>query len=98
MAEFTSKKGELYIDGKQVIKGWESYSGWYWFATEKVQMQDSVINGKVHASDQIWFGLVQGFEEEWGDFSESEIMALAPKVWEIKKINLPSSGRRDGHD
>ena len=29
-----NKNGELYIKGKKVLKGWESMSGWYWFATE----------------------------------------------------------------
>jgi hypothetical protein len=55
------------------LKGWESYAGWYWFATEKIQKQDSVIDGVTYKNDQIWFGLVQGSEEEWGDFSEAEL-------------------------
>jgi len=93
---FSSEKGDLFIDGKKVIKAFESWSGWFWFATEKVQVQDSVIGGKVYKNDQIWFGFVQGLEEEWGDFSESEIMSLAPRTWEIPKKALQYSGRRNG--
>lgn len=95
MAKFTEKNGKLLIDGKEVLKGWESFSGWYWFATEKVQVQDSVIGDKVFKNDIIWFGLVQGFEEEWGDFSQAEIEALSPKTWKIPMKNLPWSGRRN---
>jgi len=44
--------------------------------------------------DTIWFGLVQGVEEEWGYFSQAEIEQLKPKTGEIPKKNLPYSGRR----
>jgi hypothetical protein len=95
MVEFKSENGTLYIDGKKVVKGWEAYSGWYWFATEKDSTQDSVLaDGKVIKDDIIWFGLVQGQYEEWGYFSEGELKILGPKVWEIPKRNLPWSGRR----
>ena len=94
MAVFSEKDDKLYIDGKEVLAGWESYSGWYWFATEKVRKQDSIINGKVYEGDQIWFGFVQGHFEEWGEFSQAEIEALTPKTWPIPHKNLPWSGRR----
>lgn len=94
MSKFESKNGSLYIDGKKVLRGWESYSGWYWFATEKDCEQDSILNGKVIEGDIIWFGLVQGQYEEWGYFSEGELKGLSPKVWEIPQRNLPWSGRR----
>ena len=29
-----TKNGKLYVNDSEVIKGWESISGWYWFATE----------------------------------------------------------------
>jgi hypothetical protein len=93
MAEFEEKDGKLFIDGKEVLKGWESFTGWYWFATEKVQEQTSLIDGK-WVKDTIWFGFVQGFEEEWGDFSQAELESLKTQVWEIPKRNLPWSGRR----
>jgi len=85
---------DLFINNKKVLKAWESFSGWYWFAVEKVQVQDSIIDEKVYEGDQIWFGLVQGLEEEWGDFSEGEINSLKPKTWEIPKSNWAWSGRR----
>jgi hypothetical protein len=44
--------------------------------------------------DTIYYGLVQGFEEEWGYFSQAEIERLEPKTWKIPKKNLPYSGRR----
>ena len=94
MAKFESRGEELYIDGNRVIKGFESYSGWYWFATEEAYKQDSEIDGKVYKDDTIWFGLVQGFEEEWGYFSQAEIESLKPRTWEIQKKDLPYSGRR----
>lgn len=93
MAEFSEKDGKLFLDGKEVLRGWESFTGWYWFATEKVQEQVSILNKKP-VKDTIWFGFVQGLEEEWGDFSQAELEALKPKVWEIPKRNLPYSGRR----
>ena len=92
-AKFEDKNGNLFINRKKVLKAWESFQGWYWFAVEQVRKQESIINGKA-VKDTIWFGLVQGFEEEWGDFSQAEIESLGPKVWEIPKKNLPYSGRR----
>jgi len=97
MATFESKGEELYIDSKKVIKAWESFSGWYWFATEKAGTQDSYLSdGKILHNDTIWFGLVQGFEEEWGYWSEGELNELIQRglVWEIPKKGLPFSGRR----
>ena len=94
MANFEERDGKLFIDGKEVLKGFESMTGWYWFATEKVQEKVSVING-MHVKDTIWFGFVQGFEEEWGDFSQAELESLRPQVWELPKKALPWSGRRE---
>lgn len=87
MAKFEEKDSELYIDGKKVLKAWESFSGWYWFAVEKVDEC---------AGKPVWFGFVQGLEEEWGNFAEAELNPLIAtgKVWEIPEINLVFSGRR----
>jgi len=92
--EFNSNGTDLYIDGKKVLRGWESFSGWYWFATEESHKQDSMIEGKVYPNDTIYFGFVQGFEEEWGYFSKAELERLRSKVWEIKKCDMPYAGRR----
>jgi len=98
VAKLRTKGENLYIDDEhgthyKVLRGWESLFGWYWFAIEKVRNQISVINGK-KIKDTIWFGFVQGFCEEWGNFSQAEIESLDPKTWEILKENLHFSGRR----
>jgi len=81
---------------KKVIRGFESFSGWYWFAFELDHVQDSDMgDGKVIVGDKIYYGLVQGHEEELGYFSEGEILSLGSKAWEIPKKNLPWSGRRN---
>jgi hypothetical protein len=94
MAKFEALGDELYIDGKKVLRAWESWNGWYWFATEKVREQMSVLANGDSKLDTIWFGYVQGSEEEWGYFSQAEIESLKTKVWKIKKRDLPYSGRR----
>jgi hypothetical protein len=81
MPTLKTVKGKLEIDGKPVLSGWESYSGWFWFGIEEVE-------------PGYWFGLVQGEEIEWGYFSVDEIMALSPMAWKIKPQDLPISGRR----
>ena len=81
----------------KVIKGWESYSGWYWFATEKfVQPPGHLYSGLV---PDLYSGLVQGHEEEFGSWSMQELAPLivSNKVWEIKSIDLPHAGRRHAH-
>jgi hypothetical protein len=98
MAKFESRDGDLYIDSQKVIKGYESVTGWYWFATEDAGKQDSYMGGdQIINDDQIYFGLVQGQYEEWGYFSEGELKQLVKKgwVWEIKRQDLPYSGRRE---
>lgn len=93
MGKLETKDGKLVIDGKEVVKGWESYSGGYWFAVDKNHEQISLINGK-EVKDVIWFGYVQGLSDEWGYFSEAEIDSLKPKTWEIQPQDLPYAGRR----
>jgi hypothetical protein len=93
-AKFKMSGEELYIDGRRVIEVWESFNGWYWFGVERAWKQDSLIRGKVYQDDQIWFGYIQGFEEEWGCFSEKELELLSPKVWKVPKRNWAWTGRR----
>lgn len=96
-----TKGGKLYAGKHEVLKGWESFSGWYWFAVEKVEERQvadgsgSVMADGSVVDDTIWFGLVQGFEEEWGDFSEAEIRSLGNRAWPIKPQDLPYAGRRN---
>ncbi|MHB8095350.1 MAG: hypothetical protein ACYDH0_10470, partial [Candidatus Aminicenantales bacterium] len=63
-------------------------------ATEEPHKQDSVIEGVVYKDDTVYFGLVQGFNEEWGYFSKVEIERLKLNVWEIEPQDLPYTGRR----
>jgi len=63
---------EVTIRGKPVIRVWESFSGWYWFATEKVD-------------EHLWFGFVNGMEDEWGYWDERELASCAPLVWEVPR-------------
>lgn len=93
MNRFEARNGELFINGRKVLRGWESFNGWFWFAVEKVQNRTSWINGRP-VRDTIWYGLVQGAFEEWGDFSQAELEALRPNIWEIPRNQLPWSGRR----
>lgn len=92
--------GKLYAGEHEVLKGWESFSGWYWFAVEKVEERrvadgsGSVMADGAVVDDTIWFGLIQGSEEEWGDFSEAEIRSLGNMAWAIKPQDLPYAGRR----
>lgn len=92
---FETRDGQLYIDGKRVIKAWESWSGWYWFAVEAQEERVKAVPG-LYIVDTLYFGLVQGFEEEWGYWRESELRPLIRKglVWEIRQEDLPFAGRR----
>ena len=79
----------LYIGGNKVLKGWESYSGWYWFATE-LGDQDARGQGADH------FGYVQGMEPEFGYFSMREMQPLIDqgRIWELPQDALSYSGRQ----
>ncbi len=73
------------VNGKKIIRAWESFSGIYWLAVEEAYKQDSVIDGRVYKDDRIYFGLVTGPIPEWGYFSEKELELNKPLVWEIPK-------------
>jgi hypothetical protein len=55
---------------------WESFSGWYWFVTE-------------YHEGSLAFGLVKGWEVEWGYFDLDELHQLKrqAKVWKVPKKN-----------
>ena len=55
---------------------WESFSGWYWFITE-------------YHEGTLAFGLVKGWEIEWGYFDLAELRRLSrhSKVWKVPKRN-----------
>ena len=75
------ENGALFVGPHKVLKGWESFTGWYWFGVEE-------------AEPGRWFGFVQGQEEEWGYFDVNEIKALGNMAWPIKAQDLPYAGRR----
>jgi hypothetical protein len=60
----------------KLLEVWESFTGWYWFVTE-------------YHEGSIAFGLVRGFEEEWGyfDLNELRVLALRSHVWKVPKRN-----------
>lgn len=79
------------IQGKPVIEIYESFDGSYWFITEKLYKQDSVINGKVYEDDQILFGYARLSAcpeyAEFGNISETELNLLKPRIWKVPKKN-----------
>ena len=83
MPQLNTKDGKLFVDETEVLEGYESFSGWYWFITER----DAYGEG-------IHFAFVQGTHDEWGSVSQQELESLYPKVWKINDIDLPHAGRR----
>lgn len=79
------------IKGEPVIEIYESFDGSYWFITEKLYKQDSVINGRVYKNDQILFGYARlsGCPEyaEFGNISETELKLLGSCIWKVPKEN-----------
>ena len=79
------------IKGEPVIEIYESADGSYWFITEKLYKQDTVINSKVFKNDQILFGYVRLAAcpecAEWGNISETELSQLGSWVWKVPKEN-----------
>ena len=65
---------------KPVLGGWESFTGWYWFAVE--------MEGP-HC-----FGYVQAIDKEWNYFDSDEIEA-SHICWKINPCDLPHAGRRE---
>lgn len=90
-SEQMKNKELVTIKGKQVIEIYESFDGSYWFITEKLYKQDTVINGQVYKDDQILFGYVKLSAcpeyAEWGNISETELKLLGNRVWKVPKEN-----------
>jgi hypothetical protein len=60
----------------QVLEVYESFSGWYWFITEKTDKDE-------------YFGLVRGFETEWGYVDMIELRGLMGQgvIWKVPEMN-----------
>ena len=84
--------GGLQVEGKNVIKMWESMQGWYWYAIEDQGQYETADGGTAHA----WYGFVQGFSEEWGTWDSIELEQNG--VWTVPKSNWHWSGRRDNYE
>ena len=84
-------KETVTIKGVPVIDIYESFDGSYWFITETLYRQDSVIDGKVYKDDQILFGYVRLAAcpecAEWGNVSETELKLLGNRVWKVPQKN-----------
>ncbi|NQT81037.1 MAG: hypothetical protein HQ555_11685 [Candidatus Aminicenantes bacterium] len=72
MAKFETKGKDLYIDDHKVLRGWESWNVWYWFATEKEREQLSDLGDSKGTPDTIYFGFVQGLRK-------NGVISLRPK-------------------
>jgi len=87
--------GKLFVDSDlpnhdkpiEVLNGFESMRGEYWFVTEKP---------KVGSRDPRSFGFLQHtYGWEWGYIDEAWLkLAGRHHVWSIKKIDLPYAGKR----
>lgn len=64
------------VNGKPIIRAWESFSDWYWFGLEEV-------------SPGYWFGFVVGICPEFGYFSERELNELKHQIWPVKQCDIP---------
>ena len=75
------------IQGEPIIEVYESFDGSYWYITEKLYMQDSIIDGKVYKDDQILFGYARlsvcPEYAEFGNISETELKLLGNRVWKV---------------
>ena len=74
-----------------VLEVYESFSGWYWFITEKEKIPCEAIDGSFGF---VAYGLVRGNETEWGEIWMPEVEAeikrgRAWKVPEENYIGLP---------
>jgi len=86
-AKIVRGDNSMTIDGHKVLKIWESFSGWYWYATKSEGYRETVFDD----NDHIWFGYVQGNFDEWGSWSEAELKDAG--VWEVPQSNWEWTGR-----
>ena len=85
--------GSMKIDGKNVIKIWESFSGWYWYAIEDQGSYTGVDQNGDDIQAHAWYGYVQGMENEWGTWDSNELERAG--VWTVPKSNWGWTGRSE---
>ena len=79
------------IDGKNVIKIWESFSGWYWYAIEDQGSYTGIGADGNEVQAHAWYGYVQGMENEWGTWDSNELERAG--VWTVPKSNWGWTGK-----
>jgi hypothetical protein len=81
------------IQSEPIIDVYESFDGSYWYITEKLYTQDSIIGGKVYKDDQILLGYARLSAcpeyAEFGNISETELRLLGSRVWKVPRENWP---------
>jgi len=85
---------EDFIPLGETAVGGKDHGAFLAVARDKLEEEMSDLGDGRPVKDAIYFGLVQGFEEEWGYFSQAEIERLKPRTWDIKKEDLAYAGRR----
>lgn len=89
-AKIERSDGSMTIDGKQVIKIWESMQGWYWYAVEDQGEYTGVGADGNDIQAHAWFGYVQADFNEWGTFDSKELERAG--VWTVPKSNWGWTG------
>ena len=79
------------IDGKNIIKIWESFSGWYWYAIEDQGSYTGIGADGNEVQAHAWYGYVQGMENEWGTWDSNELERAG--VWTVPKSNWGWTGK-----
>jgi len=90
-------EGSIKIDGKDVIKVWETMNGWYHYAVEDKGEYIGVDADGNDVEAHEWFGYTQGDFDEWGYFDSKEF-DRNPMVWEVPKSNWAWTGRSDSFE
>ena len=92
-AKIERGNSSMKIDGKNVIKIWESMQGWYWYAVEDQGEYTGVGADGNDVQAHAWFGYVQADFNEWGTFDSKELERAG--VWTVPKSNWGWTGRME---
>jgi hypothetical protein len=70
------------------VKFFDPYGSWKWYVIEGEMFEKgnaTILDGKEYPNDIILYGLVEGFENELGDFSLTEL-ELIKTPWGMPRI------------